>query len=235
MTSVTPQSSSFFVRWGSLLCLGLIYCFISISSYAQESITVAVASSLYSDMQQQVKIFEKSHDASIRLVAGSTGRLYNQIQQGAPFDAFIAADAIHPALLLKQGKAISEYAVGNGYLGLMLGKELVGDLSGLMQPNIKHIAIANPDVAPFGLAAKKSLEEQKVWETLKPKFVYAQNALQSAMMVQKGLVDAGFIPVRENQAVIAVITYHGVLLTNNSLAKSWLKSISPQNMVLQRP
>ena len=186
-------------------------------------------------MQQQVKIFEKSHDASIRLVAGSTGRLYNQIQQGAPFDAFIAADAIHPDLLLKQGKAISEYAVGNGYLGLMLGKELVGDLSGLMQPNIKHIAIANPDVAPFGLAAKKSLEEQKVWETLKPKFVYAQNALQSAMMVQKGLVDAGFIPVRENQAVIAVITYHGVLLTNNSLAKSWLKSISPQNMVLQRP
>jgi len=215
--------------------LWLIACFFPVFSYAQESITVAVASSLYAQMQAQAQSYEKEHDVKIRLVSGSTGRLYNQITQGAPFDVFIAADDIRPNLLLKQGKAIATHAAGQGYLGLIVHGKLVSKLVQLTNPDIQHIAIANPDVAPFGLATKEILQKQGLWELLKPKFIYAQNALQTQMLVEKGLVDAGFVPVASHQTSMVVIAYHSVLLTDKMLARSWLKSMTPQDMVLKAP
>ncbi len=200
---------------------------------ATETLTIAVASSLYIQMQQKAKSFEKEHDVRIRLITGSTGRLYNQIKQGAKFDVFIAADQVRPDLLLKQGIALSKSNTGKGYLGLMLDGKLVSKLTGLNNPNIQHIAIANPNTAPFGLAAKTTLQQQGLWKLLKPKFVYAQNALQSRMLVEKGLVDAGFIPVTVNQPSIAIITYYTVLLADKKVAHSWLTSIAPQHIALK--
>ncbi|MDQ6953898.1 MAG: molybdate ABC transporter substrate-binding protein [Mariprofundaceae bacterium] len=181
---------------------------------ATENLTIVVASSLYLDMQQQAKSFEEKHNVRIRLISGSTGRLYNQIMQGAPFDVFIAADNVRPALLLKQGRALSQHIVGQGYLGLMVGKHWVSNPALLNKPDIQHIAIANPDVAPFGMAAKKVLKQQGLWKILKPKFIYTQNALQAQMLVQQGLVDAGFIPVTKDKKNIASIPYVAVMLTN---------------------
>jgi len=106
-------------------------CLCGSTSYAQESITVAVASSLYAQMQAQAQSYEKEHDVNIRLVSGSTGRLYNQITQGAPFDVFIAADDKRPALLLKQGKAIATHTAGQSYLGLIVYGKLLSKLAQL--------------------------------------------------------------------------------------------------------
>jgi len=217
----------------AFICVHLWLFMIASSAYAQESITVAVASSLYAQMQAQAQSYEKEHDVKIRLVSGSTGRLYNQITQGAPFDVFIAADDIRPELLLKQGKAIATYTAGQGYLGLSVHGKLVSKLAQLTNPDIQHIAIANPDVAPFGMATKKILQQQGLWELLKPKFIYAQNALQAQMLVKKGLVDAGFVPVTFNQPSIAMITYHSVLLTDKSLARLWFNSMTPQDIALK--
>jgi len=202
--------------------LWLLSCLVPVAGYAQETITVAVASSLYPAMQQQAKAFEQDHDVSIRLVSGSTGRLYNQIMQGAPFDVFIAADKERPELLVKQGKSRASYAVGQGYLGLMIGKNIVTDLKQLSLPTIRHIVIANPDVAPFGQASKRVLLQQGLWKTLQPKMVYAQNAMQARMMVEKGLVDAGFVPVVLSKNVIAVIHYYGVLLNDKNQSRALL-------------
>jgi len=210
--------------------LWLLSCFVSVAAHAQETITVAVASSLYVTMQQKADAFEKEHDVSIRLVSGSTGRLYNQIMQGAPFDMFIAADHERPALLAQQGRAIAQFSVGYGYVGIMVGKEVLKDLTLLKTPAIRHIVIANPDVAPFGRASREVLIQQGLWLVLKPKFVYAQNAMQAAMMVDKGLVDAGFIPVASNQTAIAEIEYRGVLLNDSAMAHQWLKSIATPPM-----
>jgi len=195
------------------------------SASAQETITVAVASSLYPMMQEQTAAFEKQHHVSIRLVPGSTGRLYNQIIQGAPFDLFIAADKERPALLASQGKAISQRNVAQGYLGVMIGNQFVVDPERLINPSIRHIAIANPDVAPFGAASKTVLQKQGIWSELQPKFVYAQNAMQAAMMVNKGLVDAALIPISSEQPFMAIIPYIGVLLTSKQLANSFLQDI----------
>jgi len=204
----------------------------SVSAHAQETITVAVASSLFPVMQQQSAAFEKTHNVTIRLVSGSTGRLYNQIVQGAPFDVFIAADDKRPALLASQGKSVSQYTVGQGYLGIKAGKRFL-TAQQLTDASIRHIAIANPDVAPFGQATKVILQKQGLWSVLKHKFVYAQNAMQAAMMVDKGLVDAGFVPVSASDSSIAVIHYVGVLLADKKLARTWLDSIeSRQNTQL---
>lgn len=184
-------------------------------------------------MQKKSKVFEQAHDVKVRLIAGSTGRLYHQIQQGAPFDVFVAADDVRPAALLKQGKAIATYTAGKGYLGLIVHGVLVKDLTMLKDSNIQHIAIANPDVAPFGLATKKMLQEHGLWEVLKPKFVYAQNALQTKILVQKGLVDAAFVPISSQHMSVAKLTYRSVLLKDKPLARLWLQNITSQHLSLK--
>jgi len=184
--------------------------------YAQESITIAVASSFYQQALSISKHFEAQHHIQVRVVSGSTGRLYNQIKQGAPFDVFIAAGTQYIDLH-KPHKAM-----GDGYLAVQLGNRFTTDLSQLMQDNISKIAIANPQTAPFGAAAKQVLEKQGVWQTLKPKLVYAQNAMQASMMVNQGLVDAAFVPVQSAQSdrgYIASIPYSAFLLTNKKNAQ----------------
>lgn len=215
-----------------LLCLFSL-CLCGSPALASETLTIAVASSLYPDMQKKSKVFEQAYDVKVRLIAGSTGRLYHQIQQGAPFDVFVAADDVRPAALLKQGKAVATYTAGKGYLGLIVHGVLVKDLTMLKDSNIQHIAIANPDVAPFGLATKKMLQEHGLWEVLKPKFVYAQNALQTKILVQKGLVDAAFVPISSQHMSVAKLTYRSVLLKDKPLARLWLQNITSQHLSLK--
>lgn len=208
-------------------------CIASLSAQGKAVLTVAVASSLYPAMQQQATIFEKQHDVSIRLVSGSTGRLYNQIMQGAPFDVFIAADSVRPALLKKQGRVVEQVRFGHGYVGVLTREHLSVSPAQLAVPSIRHIAIANPDVAPFGKITKEVLQKEGLWQRLRHKFVYAQNAMQAKMMVMHGLVDAGFVPVSPDQKSIAVIQYQGVALSDKVIARQWLNSIAaPRNRQL---
>ncbi len=209
----------------AFICVHLWLFMVASPAYAQESITVAVASSLYAQMQVQAQDYEKEHDVKIRLVSGSTGRLYNQITQGAPFDVFIAADNKRPELLLKQGKAIATHAAGQRYLGLIVHGKLVRKLAPLMNPDIQHIVIANPDVAPFGMETKEILQKQGLWELLKSKFIYAQNALQAQMLVKKGLVDAGFVAIQKKNAALATIPYVAVLLSDSVLVRSFYQDL----------
>lgn len=209
-------------------CFVVMFCFLTMlisHVTAKEVLTVAVASSLYAHMQQQANRFERKYDVTIRLVSGSTGRLYNQIIQGAPFDLFIAADQQRPKWLVQQGRAIAKYNVGQGYLGLKVGKTWQIELKQLQTRNIRHIAMANPKVAPFGMMAKKILQERHLWKVLKHKMVYAQNALQAQMMLDKGLVDAALIPLPQHHPlVLAHITYIGVQLTHHVLGVQFLKN-----------
>ncbi len=193
---------------------------------AQEQITVAVASSLYPAMQQRAQVFEHIHDVDVRLIAGSTGRLYHQIMQGAPFDVWIAADEASPKRLLQYNKAIASQRVGQGYLGLMIAGRITMNTALLREAKIHRIVLANPDVAPFGVAARELLQKQGLWQLLKPKFIYAQNAMQAAMMVQQGLVDAGFIPIQQRKQALAKIPYTAVLIQKNTATVSFIESLN---------
>ena len=188
-------------------------CLCAFVVQAEENITVAVASSFYKQAKIYAAQFETRHDVKVRLIAGSTGRLYNQIQQGAPFDIFIAADKQRPALLHREHKRM-----GEAYLGIQVGKNL-SNVEALQKNSIQHVAIANPDVAPFGLAAKAMLQSQGLWELLKPKLVYAQNAMQAAMMVEQGLTDAGFVPTADKTHALATVPYVAALLSDKANAQ----------------
>jgi len=221
---ISPQWS---ISRFTILLISLCLC--GFSAQAKDILTVAVASSLYPAMQQQVASFEKEHDVQVRLISGSTGRLYNQIIQGAPFDLFIAADEIRPARLVEQSKVIAEGKVGQGYLGVKSGGLILPELKLLNASSIQRIAIPNPDVAPFGQAARAALEELGLWNTLKAKLVYTQNAMQASMMVEQGLVNAGFVPLVSSEHAIAVIHYQGVVLTDKRLALYLLKYVAAQD------
>lgn len=201
--------------------LWFIVSLFPVTSQAQEIITVAVASSYYEKTKIYSAEFEKTHDVKVRVVAGSTGRLYNQIKQGAPFDVFIAADQKRPALLGKKSQIIAF-----GYLGIQIGQTFTHDLNALTQPNIKRIVIANPKTAPFGKAAQQALMQAGLWEKVKPKLVYAQNALQASMMVEKGLVGAGFVPVAKKEQAIALLPYVAVLLLVDGEVQSFFDGLS---------
>ncbi|MDQ6975433.1 MAG: molybdate ABC transporter substrate-binding protein [Mariprofundaceae bacterium] len=204
----------------------IIVCLYAKGVFATEIFTVAVASSLYTTLQQRTLEFNKKHHAQIKIVFGSTGRLYNQIQHGAPFDVFIAADKEHPELLIKQHKASMKRVIGYGYLGLFIDHQQSQDIQRLVQTNIRRIVIANPNVAPFGRQSKKLLLKKTLWEALKPKLIYAQNAMQARMMVDQGLVDAGFVPVRKNSPYFARIPYVAVLLSDHLLGKRYLQFLN---------
>jgi len=211
-------------KFQRILCVVLL-CFYGSLAQAQEVLTVAVASSFYEQAKQYKKQFEAIYNVNIRLVSGSTGRLYNQIQQGAPFDVLIAADLERPALLIQSHKAETSFTVAEAYFGLLLDKHYTTDLNLLLAPNIRHIAIANPNVAPLGKISQTLLKKSNLWKVLKPKFVYAQNALQVASMVKDGLVDAGFVPVDSPDLSLALIQYQGLSLTQKTSADLWLQFI----------
>ncbi len=199
-------------------------CLCGFPAFSSETLTVAVASSLYPQAMQYSKQFEAKHDVAVRLVSGSTGRLYNQIKQGAPFDIFIAAGS-QKIDLDKPHKAM-----GYGYLGVQLGNRFTTDLQELLQPNMHKIAIANPQIAPFGAAAKRLLQKRGMWKAVQPKLVYAQNAMQASMMVNQGLVDAAFVPVAESQSHVATIPYVAALLTSNKNSRELYESLEVKNV-----
>jgi len=188
--------------------------------YAQEMITVAVASSFYQQAELITHDFKKKHDVQVRLISGSTGRLYHQIKQGAPFDIWIAADA-----KLADSLHMKSHVIAQGYLGLKVKGNWATDLHRLQDESIQTIAIANPKVAPFGRVSKRMLEQAGLWQNIQSKLVYAQNAMQANMMVNQHLTDAGFVPSPQKDKALAMIPYVAVLLSKKSAASMYFSGL----------
>jgi molybdate transport system substrate-binding protein len=129
----------------------------------------------------------------IRLIAsfGSTAQLTHQIEAGAPFDLFLAADNEHPVSLASAGLADSpqEYARGRVVIWAPKHPE-IKLLEDLARPDVKVVAIANPDLAPYGHASVEALNAAGLWEKVKPKVVYAQNISAALTFADTGNADA---------------------------------------------
>ena len=166
-------------------------------AHSSTTLNVAAASNLTYVMPEIIKSFEERHkDIKVRLSLASTGNIYSQIKNGAPFDIFLSADGLRPDLLFKAGMTVGEpFTYARGGLVLWSDKKMsfVEGLFVLSSPGIKKIAIANPRHAPYGAAAKDALEEAGLWEVLKDKLIYGENVGQAAQFVKSGSVQAGFI------------------------------------------
>jgi len=158
------------------------------------TITVSAASSLNDAFQDLSKQWEQDTGNKIAFNFGSTGQLAQQIERGASPDLFVAADRKQIDLLDQKGliQPDTKALYGRGRLVIWTKQEsplTVKSLKDLAKPEIKRIAIANPDRAPYGMAAKQALESLGIWNTIQPKLVLSETIQQAQQYAETGNVD----------------------------------------------
>jgi molybdate transport system substrate-binding protein len=151
-------------------------------------------------MDQLVLQFEKQTGTHVAVTYGSSGNLFSQIQNGAPFDLFFSADSEYPRKLNEAGLVLpnsaDSYAIGKLVLWCPAGSKLTPEKSGwssLLDPAVQKIAIANPDHAPYGRAAIEALKNSGVYEKVKAKLVFGENISQAAQFIQSGNAEIGIL------------------------------------------
>lgn len=162
------------------------------------ALTVYAASDLAFAFRELVPLFERETGAGVTLVLGSTGNLARQIEHGAPADVFFAANVGYVdglrarAAIDPQTQTI--YARGRIVLAAVKASGLeLRQLGDLLRPEVRRVAIANPEHAPYGQAAKEALEAAGLWERLEPKLVYGETIRQAVQFLQSGAVEAGIV------------------------------------------
>jgi molybdate transport system substrate-binding protein len=166
---------------------------------AAQEITVAAASDLQFAMQDVVARFEKETGKTAKLIYGSSGNFFQQIQNGAPFDMFFSANLDYPKKLEAAGliEPGSFYAYAKGKIVIWVPKQSKLDLSSgvqaLLDPSIKKIAVANPQHAPYGQAAVAAMQKENIYEKVKDKLVLGENISQTASFVVSGSADVGIV------------------------------------------
>ncbi len=164
---------------------------------------VAAASSLIGALDEIGRAFARDTGEQFRISFGSSGNLSRQIIQGAPFELFLSADQRYAKALgdrgLTDGGSVV-YAVGRLVLFVPEGSPLRADptledlSSALNNGRLKRLAMANPEHAPYGRAAREVLEHGRLWQQLQGTIIYGENVAQAAQFTVSGDVDAGIIP-----------------------------------------
>lgn len=158
---------------------------------------MAVATNFSEPMAALVALFEQGSEHTVLVSSGSTGNHYAQIRYGAPFEAFFSADAERPKLLEEQGSAVagSRFLYAVGRLALWSPKPDVVDRDGrvLETGMFRFLAIANPELAPYGAAAREVLNARSVWSALQSRIVQGQDIGQAYSFVHTGNAELGFV------------------------------------------
>lgn len=186
------------MRHALLHYLFIVFCLLSGPTTAlADEINIAVASNFAEPIKEIASRYEARSGHRIKLVFGSTGKHYAQIRHGAPFAAFFAADARRPELLEKEGIARPgsrfTYAVGRIVLWSPQRGYVDNQGSILQQKPFRHLAIANPRLAPYGQAARQFLQSRGLWEGLQDRLVRGENIGQTFQFVRSGSAELGFV------------------------------------------
>jgi molybdate transport system substrate-binding protein len=183
-------------RLPALAILGI--AFISQLCVAQE-ITVAAAADLQSAMQEVAARFERETGKKVKVIFGSSGNFFQQIQNGAPFDMFFSANLDYPKKLEAAGliENGSYYRYAQGKIVAWVPNDskinVTSGLKALLDPSVEKIAIANPLHAPYGQAAVSAMQREGVYDQAKAKFVLGENISQTASFVVSGSADIGIV------------------------------------------
>ncbi len=176
-------------------------------------VRVGAAADLRFALTDITRRFEERHAISVTVSYGSSGTLYAQLSNEAPFDMFLSADIDYPRRLAASNLTApdSEFTYGVGRLVVWVpdsstlevdrGVEIVAD------PSVAHVAIANPEHAPYGRAAVEALRTAGVYEAAKAKLVFAENVEQALQFVQTRAADAGIVAL--SLALAPTVRPHG--------------------------
>jgi len=171
---------------------------LALAAPAQE-ITVAAAADLHFALDEIASRFQAESGIPVHAIYGSSGNFYQQIQNGAPFDVFLSANADYPKKLeaagLTRPGTYFEYARGKIVLAVPANSTLdvKPGLKVLANPAVKKVAIADPGHAPYGMAAVSALKAEHIYEHVSTKLVTGENISQAASFVLSGASDAGII------------------------------------------
>ncbi|GIW05980.1 MAG: molybdate ABC transporter substrate-binding protein [Dehalococcoidia bacterium] len=165
-----------------------------------QALQVAAAADLRLALTDVARLYKDQTGHEATLIFGSTGQLTQQIEQGAPFDLFLAANESFIERLKTGGLTVpgTETRYARGRLALANSPNLdppVTSLDQLTADSIRYIAIANPEHAPYGTAAQDALEALQLWGVLRPRLVYGENIQQAMQYVQTGQADVGIVAV----------------------------------------
>ena len=183
------------------VCLGAV-CLGAIArptAAPAQGLTVAAASDLQVALPAIAARFEQTTGHTVTLTFGSSGNLFTQIQNGAPFDVLLSADIDYPRRLAQAGlgEPGSLYAYATGRLVLWTrrdsGIDVRGGLSVLADARVRRIAIANPAHAPYGRAAVAALQHEGLYERVRAKLVFGENISQAAQFAQSGNAEVGML------------------------------------------
>lgn len=162
---------------------------------------VAVASNFTKPMNEIAAAFNKATGHEANLSFGSSGKFVAQIENDAPFEVFLSADEKNPKKLEESGKGVanSRFTYAIGKLVLWSAKsDLVDDQGKILgKGGFKHLALADPKLAPYGLAAEEAMENLGVLEKLKPAFVLGENISQTQQFISSGNAELGFIALSQ--------------------------------------
>ncbi|MHB9073669.1 MAG: molybdate ABC transporter substrate-binding protein [Desulfobaccales bacterium] len=168
-------------------------------AYADQELTVSAAASLTNALPEIGKVFEKQHPG-IKIIYNfaASGPLLQQIAQGAPVDVFASADqktmnqAVEKGLIVVASR---KNFVSNTLVLIVPEKSVLplAALKDLAAPEIKRVALGNPETVPVGRYTREALTQAGLWETVKPKFIYGESVRQVLDYVGRGEVDAGFV------------------------------------------
>jgi molybdate transport system substrate-binding protein len=213
--------------------------------------TIAVAANFRQVALQIADAIEAETPHRYRIVAGSTGALYAQIRNGAPFDVFLAADLARPEWLYGEGVTTSEgvltYATGRLAIW-MPDVDAPVTAETLLAPNVRRVAIANPQLAPYGAAAESYLEGLGLMEKLRSRIVMAGNVSATYSLVASGNAEIGLIAtstlreagVEEDAFTLVPASAHrpieqgAVLLkraADNAAARYWFEWLKSSDVV----
>ncbi len=173
--------------------IAVLVAALALGAHAQ--IVVAAAANVKPAMDEIIPIFQKTTGTAVRSTYGASGKFATQIRAGAPFDVFVSADVSYPDSVVKWGMGVGKpviYARGIVVLWTSIPELDPSDLSVVKDPRVRRIAIADPNLAPYGRNAVAALEKAGLLDQAKPKVVWGENIAQVATYAGTGAVEVAF-------------------------------------------
>jgi len=183
------------LRFNVLYVLALFVLSQACSSEEKEPVLrIAAAANMQFAMAELVDSLQAATQIPCQLIISSSGKLTAQIKAGGPFDVFLSADLKYPQEIERAGLALyppEVYAYGRLVLWSAKAKS-TPSLDQLQDPNLRHLALANPQTAPYGRAAQEYLEQAGLWEDLQSKFVFGESIAQTNQFIVSQAAELGF-------------------------------------------
>jgi len=184
-----------------------------VSGINAEQATVAVASNFAWPMGDLETLFEENGTHELTVVHGSTGQLFAQIVNGAPYHVFLAADRERPRRIAEMGLGNAPFTYASGRLALWTREPGFIDsltVSVLAGGDFRRLAIANPRLAPYGVAARETLHALGLWESLQANIVFGENVGQAFAMAETRNAELGLVALSAAVAYTNTATYVSV-------------------------